>query len=72
MALFHRDNGTEGVSLARCSLIRHPTPQKTNFEVIARNGHMNCDDKRDQTDCSLFYFALGKVELVRGLWRQAA
>jgi hypothetical protein len=30
------------------------------------------DDKRDPTDCSLFYFALGKVKLVHGLWRQAA
>jgi hypothetical protein len=45
--------------------------QKTHFEVIARNEYMN-DDKRDPTDCSLFYFALGKVKLVHGLWRQAA
>lgn len=30
------------------------------------------NDKRDPTDCSLFYFALGKVKLVHGLWRQAA
>ena len=30
------------------------------------------DDKRDPTECSLFYFALGKVKLVHGLWRQAA
>ena len=30
------------------------------------------DDKRDPTNCSLFYFALGKVKLVHGLWRQAA
>jgi hypothetical protein len=30
------------------------------------------EDKRDPTDCSLYYFALGKVKLVHGLWRQAA
>lgn len=30
------------------------------------------EDKRDPTECSLFYFALGKVKLVHGLWRQAA
>ena len=29
-------------------------------------------DLRDPTACSLFYFALGKVKLVHGLWRQAA
>ena len=29
-------------------------------------------DNRDPTKCSLFYFALGKVKLVHGLWRQAA
>lgn len=45
--------------------------QKSHLEVIARNEYMN-EDKRDPTDCSLFYFALGKVKLVHGLWRQAA
>jgi hypothetical protein len=29
-------------------------------------------DNRDPTTCSLLYFALGKVKLVHGLWRQAA
>lgn len=29
-------------------------------------------DDRDPTSCSLFYFALGKVKLVQGLWKQAA
>ncbi len=29
-------------------------------------------DARDPTACSLFYFALGKVRLVHGLWKQAA
>lgn len=29
-------------------------------------------DVRDPTACSLYYFALGKVRLVHGLWRQAS
>jgi hypothetical protein len=29
-------------------------------------------DDRDPTTCSLFYFALGKVRLVYGLWKQAS
>lgn len=41
------------------------------MEVIARNQYM-AGDNRDPTQCSLFYFALGKVKLVQGLWRQAA
>lgn len=45
--------------------------QKAHMEVIARNQYM-AGDNRDPTECSLFYFALGKVKLVQGLWRQAA
>ena len=41
------------------------------MEVIARNQYM-AGDNRDPTECSLFYFALGKTKLVHGLWRQAA
>lgn len=41
------------------------------MEVIARNEYM-AGDKRDPTACSLYYFALGKVKLVHGLWRQTA
>lgn len=41
------------------------------MEVIARNEYM-AGEARDPTACSLFYFALGKVKLVHGLWRQAA
>lgn len=41
------------------------------MEVVARNAYM-AGDLRDPTACSLFYFALGKVKLVHGLWRQAA
>ncbi|KIM47847.1 hypothetical protein M413DRAFT_417307 [Hebeloma cylindrosporum] len=44
---------------------------RAQFEVIARNEYM-AGDVRDPTACSLFYFALGKVKLVQGLWRQAA
>ncbi|KAG8835972.1 regulator of (H+)-ATPase in vacuolar membrane [Serendipita sp. 399] len=44
---------------------------KDQFEVIARNQYMSGED-RDPSACCLFYFALGKVRLVLGLWRQAA
>ncbi|KIY45758.1 hypothetical protein FISHEDRAFT_66809 [Fistulina hepatica ATCC 64428] len=44
---------------------------KSQIETIARNEYM-AGDARDPTACSLFYFALGKVKLVHGLWRQAA
>lgn len=40
------------------------------MEVIARNEYM-AGENRDPTACALFYFALGKVKLVHGLWRQA-
>lgn len=45
--------------------------QKTLMETVARNQYMS-GDNRDPTQCSLLYFALGKVKLVHGLWRQAA
>lgn len=41
------------------------------MEIIARNNYM-LGDARDPTACCLFYFALGKVKLVHGLWKQAA
>ncbi|KAF8349754.1 RAVE protein 1 C terminal-domain-containing protein [Amanita rubescens] len=44
---------------------------KTQVENIARNEYL-AGDNRDPIACSLFYFALGKVKLVHGLWRQAA
>lgn len=44
--------------------------QKAQLEIVARNQFMSGDD-RDPTRCSLLYFALGKVRLVHGLWRQA-
>ncbi|KLO15044.1 hypothetical protein SCHPADRAFT_871712 [Schizopora paradoxa] len=44
---------------------------KSQLEIIARHQYM-AGDARDPTACSLFYFALGKVRLVHGLWKQAA
>ncbi|RDX52017.1 hypothetical protein OH76DRAFT_1400924 [Lentinus brumalis] len=44
---------------------------RAHMEVVARNEYMS-GDNRDPAACSLFYFALGKVKLVHGLWRQAA
>lgn len=44
---------------------------RSEMEVIARNEYM-AGENRDPVACSLFYFALGKVKLVQGLWRQAA
>lgn len=41
------------------------------MEIIARNHYM-LDDVRDPIACSLFYFVLGKVKLVHGLWKQAS
>lgn len=62
-------------------LLNYPHPRRvhdlifndkeTNFEALARNTYM-ADDSRDPTTCSLYYFALGKVKLVQGLWKQAA
>ncbi|GBE78251.1 hypothetical protein SCP_0111340 [Sparassis crispa] len=46
-------------------------PMRAHMEVIARNQYM-AGDNRDPTECSLFYFALGKGKLVHALWRQAA
>lgn len=41
------------------------------METIARNEYMT-GENRDPSVCALYYFALGKVRLVHGLWRQAA
>lgn len=45
--------------------------QKSHMETIAQNEYMS-GGNRDPVACSLFYFALGKIKLVHGLWRQAA
>ncbi|KAI0673553.1 WD repeat-containing protein [Trametes maxima] len=51
--------------------MRSADAMRAHLEVVARNEYM-AGDLRDPTACSLFYFALGKVKLVHGLWRQAA
>ncbi|EKM61140.1 uncharacterized protein PHACADRAFT_134380 [Phanerochaete carnosa HHB-10118-sp] len=51
--------------------LRSIETMKAHMEVIARNQYM-AGDNRDPTECSLFYFALGKAKLVHGLWRQAS
>ncbi|CDO73196.1 hypothetical protein BN946_scf185007.g251 [Trametes cinnabarina] len=51
--------------------LRSAESTRAHMEVVARNEYM-AGDVRDPTACSLFYFALGKVKLVHGLWRQAA
>ncbi|KAI0375421.1 WD repeat-containing protein [Pilatotrama ljubarskyi] len=51
--------------------MRSTDAMRAHLEVVARNEYM-AGDVRDPTACSLFYFALGKVKLVHGLWRQAA
>ena len=35
---------------------------------IARNTYLSKQDDRDPIDCTLFYFALRKKNLVQGLW----
>ena len=64
------------ISVTLCLLLLTSRPrvlvtQRAQMEVVARNEYMRGDD-RDPTACSLYYFALGKVKLVQGLWKQAA
>jgi hypothetical protein len=57
--------------LYQADMIDHfESNQRSQLEIVARNEYM-AGDKRDPIICSLFYFALGKVKLVHGLWRQA-
>lgn len=43
---------------------------RNQLEVVARNRFM-ADEQRDPTSVSLIFFALGKKQVVHGLWRQA-
>jgi hypothetical protein len=45
-------------------------PQRTQFEMIARNEYRRSDMK-NPVDCSLFYLALKKKAVLQGLWRMA-
>ena len=44
--------------------------QRTHFENIARNEYTKTDE-RNPIDCSLFYLALKKKQVLIGLWRMA-
>ncbi|KAI0009329.1 regulator of V-ATPase in vacuolar membrane protein [Xylariaceae sp. FL0662B] len=46
------------------------TAVKAQFEMVARNEYTKSDSK-DPVDCSLFYLALKKKAVLRGLWRMA-
>lgn len=45
--------------------------QKGQFEIIARNEYTRTDEK-NPIDCSLYYIALRKKNVLLGLWRMAA
>ncbi|KAI4207638.1 MAG: hypothetical protein LQ346_000445 [Caloplaca aetnensis] len=45
--------------------------QRAQFEVIARNEYTKSDEK-NPIDCSLYYMALRKKNVLLGLWRVAA
>ena len=45
---------------------------KTQFENIARNQYWGADgQQKDPVQCSLFYFALKKKNVLLGLWKLA-
>ncbi len=45
--------------------------KRAQFEVVARNEYTKTDDK-NPIDCSLYYLALKKKNVLLGLWRMAA
>ncbi|KAL9129322.1 MAG: hypothetical protein Q9217_002193 [Psora testacea] len=47
------------------------TALRALFEIIARNEYTKTDEK-NPIDCSLYYFALRKKNVLLGLWRMAA
>ena len=47
------------------------TALKAQFEAIARNEYTKTDEK-NPVDCSLYYLALRKKNVLTGLWRMAA
>lgn len=46
------------------------TALRAQLEIIARNEYSKTDEK-SPIDCSLFYLALNKKNILRGLWRMA-
>ncbi|KAJ3174760.1 regulator of (H+)-ATPase in vacuolar membrane [Geranomyces variabilis] len=49
--------------------LRNPDTMRKTMESIARNQYMGKDDSRNPVDCSLFYIALRKKNVVLGLWK---
>ncbi|KAI8370276.1 RAVE protein 1 C terminal-domain-containing protein [Blakeslea trispora] len=45
---------------------------REQMSQIARNTYLSKTDDRDPVDCTLFYFALRKKNLVQGLWNTAS
>ncbi|RCH95795.1 regulator of (H+)-ATPase in vacuolar membrane, partial [Rhizopus azygosporus] len=45
---------------------------REQMTAIARNTYLSNEDFRDPVDCTLFYFALRKKNLVQSLWRTAS
>ncbi|OAJ38977.1 hypothetical protein BDEG_22865 [Batrachochytrium dendrobatidis JEL423] len=48
-----------------------PSLLKSQFECIARNQYLGRNDSKDPVNCSLFYLALKKKNVLLGLWRLA-
>ncbi|CAJ2511065.1 Uu.00g066900.m01.CDS01 [Anthostomella pinea] len=48
-----------------------PAAVKAQFEIVARNEYTKSEYK-NPVDCSLFYLALKKKTVLRGLWRMAS
>ncbi|KAI9892011.1 MAG: regulator of (H+)-ATPase in vacuolar membrane [Vezdaea aestivalis] len=51
--------------------LRDVTALRAQMEIVARNQYTQTDEK-NPVDCSLFYFALRKKNVVLGLWRMAS
>ncbi|KAE8153886.1 RAVE protein 1 C terminal-domain-containing protein [Aspergillus avenaceus] len=47
-----------------------PTAIRAQLEVVARNEYTKTEEK-NPIDCSLYYLALGKKNILQGLWRMA-
>lgn len=45
--------------------------QRAQFEVVARNEYTKTDEK-NPVDCTLYYLALRKKQVLSGLWRMAS
>lgn len=44
--------------------------QRAQLEIVARNEYTKTEEK-DPIDCSLYYLALRKKNILQGLWRMA-